>query len=110
MGFGMKKENHQVISEINVTPLVDVMLVLLIIFMVTAPLMLNGINEPLKILNLIENTQTGNIGDNEVYIPLAPRDKRSKHIVCKIGCCCIATSFCIASLVLVVIMLCTRRP
>lgn len=32
------------ISEINVTPLVDVMLVLLIIFMVTAPLMLNGIN------------------------------------------------------------------
>lgn len=31
------------ISEINVTPFVDVMLVLLIIFMVTAPLMLNGI-------------------------------------------------------------------
>ena len=53
---------------------------------------------------------TGNIGDNEVYIPLAPRDKRSKCIVCKIACCCIATSFCIASLVLVVIMLSTRRP
>mgnify|MGYP000070713187 CR=1 FL=1 len=31
------------ISEINVTPLVDVMLVLLVIFMITAPLMLNGI-------------------------------------------------------------------
>ena len=31
------------LSEINVTPFVDVMLVLLIIFMVTAPLMLNGI-------------------------------------------------------------------
>ena len=31
-------------SEINVTPLVDVMLVLLVIFMITAPLMLNGIN------------------------------------------------------------------
>ena len=31
------------ISEINVTPLVDVMLVLLIIFMVTAPMMFNGI-------------------------------------------------------------------
>ena len=30
-------------SEINVTPLVDVMLVLLVIFMVTAPLMLSGI-------------------------------------------------------------------
>jgi biopolymer transport protein TolR len=31
------------ISDINVTPLVDVMLVLLVIFMITAPLMLNGI-------------------------------------------------------------------
>jgi biopolymer transport protein ExbD len=31
------------VSEINVTPLVDVMLVLLVIFMITAPLMLNGI-------------------------------------------------------------------
>ncbi|MBI2521958.1 MAG: biopolymer transporter ExbD [Bdellovibrio sp.] len=34
---------RNVMSEINVTPLVDVMLVLLVIFMVTAPLMLNGI-------------------------------------------------------------------
>jgi biopolymer transport protein TolR len=31
-------------SEINVTPFVDVMLVLLIIFMVTAPMMMEGIN------------------------------------------------------------------
>ncbi|GBD56549.1 protein TolR [Gluconobacter wancherniae] len=31
-------------SEINVTPLVDVMLVLLIIFMVTAPMMTSGVN------------------------------------------------------------------
>jgi len=31
------------LSEINVTPLVDVMLVLLIIFMVTAPMMTKGI-------------------------------------------------------------------
>ena len=37
---GSKKKT---ISDINVTPLVDVMLVLLVIFMVTAPLMLNGI-------------------------------------------------------------------
>ncbi len=35
--------NKKTISEINVTPLVDVMLVLLVIFMITAPLMLNGI-------------------------------------------------------------------
>ena len=31
-------------SEINVTPFVDVMLVLLIIFMVTAPMMVQGLN------------------------------------------------------------------
>ncbi len=35
--------NRQPLSEINVTPLVDVMLVLLIIFMVTAPLMSAGV-------------------------------------------------------------------
>jgi biopolymer transport protein TolR len=32
------------VSDINVTPLVDVMLVLLIIFMVTAPMMTQGLN------------------------------------------------------------------
>ena len=41
----MKKNYHsrRSISEINVTPFVDVMLVLLIIFMVTAPLLTAGI-------------------------------------------------------------------
>jgi len=42
MAFSTGKKKGA-ISDINVTPLVDVMLVLLIIFMVTAPLMLNGI-------------------------------------------------------------------
>jgi biopolymer transport protein TolR len=41
----MKIKRHRTaLSEINVTPLVDVMLVLLIIFMVTAPLMQQGID------------------------------------------------------------------
>ena len=35
---------HRPISEINVTPMVDVMLVLLVIFMVTAPLMQQGVD------------------------------------------------------------------
>jgi TonB family protein len=38
------KRQRTALSEINVTPLVDVMLVLLIIFMVTAPLMQQGID------------------------------------------------------------------
>ena len=38
-------DNHDsLMSEINVTPFVDVMLVLLIIFMVTAPMMMQGMD------------------------------------------------------------------
>ncbi len=36
--------NNGLMSEINVTPFVDVMLVLLIIFMVTAPMMVQGVD------------------------------------------------------------------
>jgi biopolymer transport protein TolR len=38
-----RKRRHAPMSEINVTPFVDVMLVLLIIFMVTAPLLTVGV-------------------------------------------------------------------
>src|SRR5665811_1912388 len=37
------QNNRAVMAEINVTPLVDVMLVLLVIFMVTAPMMQQGV-------------------------------------------------------------------
>jgi len=37
------EDRQDLISDINVTPLVDVMLVLLIIFMVTAPMMTHGV-------------------------------------------------------------------
>lgn len=36
-------DRRDLISDINVTPLVDVMLVLLVIFMVTAPMMMHGV-------------------------------------------------------------------
>jgi biopolymer transport protein TolR len=42
---------YRPMAEINVTPLVDVMLVLLIIFMVTAPLMTTGVNVDLPKTN-----------------------------------------------------------
>lgn len=45
MGMGMKNGGGRrgLVAEINVTPMVDVMLVLLIIFMVTAPMMTQGL-------------------------------------------------------------------
>lgn len=73
--------NYQPMAEINVTPFVDVMLVLLIIFMVTAPLLtvgvpidlpktqanqLEGDKEPLT----ISVTKTGEVFLQETKIPL----------------------------------------
>lgn len=70
--------NNRLLSDINVTPFVDVMLVLLIIFMVTAPMMQEGIdvnlpkvdakgmetpNEPI-IVSIDKNGKTF-IGDKE---------------------------------------------
>jgi biopolymer transport protein TolR len=43
MGFNTQSE-YTAMSEINVTPLVDVMLVLLVIFMVTAPFLMQSMN------------------------------------------------------------------
>src|SRR5580698_9039405 len=43
-GTGRRHGRYRPLAEINVTPLVDVMLVLLIIFMVTAPLMSTSVN------------------------------------------------------------------
>ncbi|MDP2205684.1 MAG: protein TolR [Alphaproteobacteria bacterium] len=42
-GVGRRRRAHGVMSEINVTPFVDVMLVLLVIFMITAPLLTAGV-------------------------------------------------------------------
>jgi len=43
MAMGGHNNNRAVMAEINVTPLVDVMLVLVVIFMVTAPMMQQGV-------------------------------------------------------------------
>jgi len=44
MSFGTRDEIDDVINEINMTPLVDVMLVLLIIFIITVPVMKHAVN------------------------------------------------------------------
>ncbi|AEG01249.1 ExbD/TolR family protein [Methylomonas methanica] len=44
MGFKTQSDDQDAVSEINVTPLVDVMLVLVIILLVTAPLLTQSVN------------------------------------------------------------------
>jgi biopolymer transport protein ExbD len=53
MAFQASGVGEEVLSEINVTPLVDVMLVLLVVFLVTAPLLTNTIR-----VNLPETSKT----------------------------------------------------
>lgn len=49
MAFGAMEDSDEVMNEINMTPLVDVMLVLLIIFMITIPVMKHSVNVDLPV-------------------------------------------------------------
>ena len=44
MAFGTQDDTDDVMNEINMTPLVDVMLVLLIVFIITVPVMKHAVN------------------------------------------------------------------
>ena len=58
MAFGTQDDADEVMNEINMTPLVDVMLVLLIIFIITVPVMKHSVNVDLpKAQNLPEETK-----------------------------------------------------
>jgi biopolymer transport protein TolR len=69
MSTGNKNDNRG-LAEINVTPLVDVMLVLLIIFMVSAPMMQSGID-----INLPVTDQGKTIEEQRVVISLTQEGK-----------------------------------
>lgn len=83
--------DDRLMAEINVTPLVDVMLVLLIIFMVTAPMMQMGIDVNLprvkaKAMDVSEEKLVLTInGAKEIFLnktrmPLAGLGTKLKHI------------------------------
>jgi biopolymer transport protein TolR len=57
------RSKSNLVSEINVTPLVDVMLVLLIIFMITSPMLVSGIN-----VDLPETTSSPISGQDEPLV------------------------------------------
>jgi len=77
-----RHKNRQALSEINVTPFVDVMLVLLIIFMVTAPLLQQGIDVDLpqakgKEMSPAERTIITVKKDGKIYLDKAPVTMKS---------------------------------
>jgi biopolymer transport protein TolR len=88
-GHRRRGRHHSLISEINVTPFVDVMLVLLIIFMVAAPLLTVGVPIDLpetqaKALN--SETQPINISINEAgQIHLQNTEIPIDELVAKLG-------------------------
>jgi biopolymer transport protein TolR len=57
MGMQLGGNKRAPVSDINVTPLVDVMLVLLVIFMVTAPMLFSGVD-----LKLPKTQKVNNVG------------------------------------------------
>jgi biopolymer transport protein TolR len=82
MAMGGHNNDRRVMSDINVTPFVDVMLVLLVIFMVTAPMMQQGVQVNLpkadtKAMSPVEDNvvvtvnKSGRIFINKDEIPAA---------------------------------------
>lgn len=89
-GKRFRRKAATVITEINVTPFVDVMLVLLIIFMVTTPLMQSGVNVDLpkedtgfleiSEENVVTIRRDGSIYFNEKRVTLKDLESRLKSI------------------------------
>lgn len=93
-----KANRRKPMSEINVVPYIDVMLVLLVIFMVTAPMMIQGIkvdlpeaasgplqvsdNEPMLVVSVKEDgTYYMNVGENEEAVELSMIAERTSKIM-----------------------------
>jgi biopolymer transport protein TolR len=74
-GRGRGTRVSTTLAEINVVPLVDVMLVLLIIFMVTAPMMQQGIQ-----VNLPQARKAAPVAANPIYVTV-PADFGRTHTV-----------------------------
>jgi biopolymer transport protein TolR len=77
-GSGRRGRSYRVstsLSEINVVPLVDVMLVLLIIFMVTAPMMQQGLQ-----VNLPQSRRSTAVSAPPVYVTIPATFGRTQRL------------------------------
>lgn len=92
MAFGSSGNDRSMMSEINVTPFVDVMLVLLIIFMVTAPMMTQGMDVDLPRVDtgamrtegervVITMNEQGEIFLDEFKVPLTDLGLKVKRVM-----------------------------
>jgi len=76
-GRSRRRRTSSSLAEINVVPLVDVMLVLLIIFMVAAPMIQRGIDVNLPVATRAQSIASERI---EVTVPLAYRQNRTVYL------------------------------
>ncbi len=88
--FDENEKGENLISEINITPLVDVMLLLMIIFLVTAPLLVNnlnvdipkaeGVSQSKNISKMISVSATGDIYFENHLVSLEQLDLELKNL------------------------------
>ena len=76
-GRSRRRRTSSSLAEINVVPLVDVMLVLLIIFMVAAPMIQRGIDVNLPVATRAQSIASERI---EVTVPLSYRQNRTVYL------------------------------
>jgi biopolymer transport protein ExbD len=75
--LGRGRRVSTTLSEINVVPLVDIMLVLLIIFMIAAPMLQRGVDVKLPVTR-----RSNTIEGNRIYVtvPLSYRTERKVYV------------------------------
>ncbi len=82
-------DNGGMMSEINVTPLVDVMLVLLTVFIVTAPLMMNAVSvnlpkvAPTESLDVAHDAKLSIDATGQISLDQTPIDKDALEAMLK---------------------------
>jgi len=75
-GRGRSRRVSTTLAEINVIPLVDVMLVLLIIFMVTAPMLQRGIE-----VNLPVATRAQSISSERLFVDVPLSFRKDQNVI-----------------------------